>query len=61
MARRVVTGHDENGQAVFVSDEMVEPVTLSLMPGSEFHQIEHRSVPAVLAVSLIGADHKHCT
>jgi mannose-6-phosphate isomerase-like protein (cupin superfamily) len=38
-ARRVVTGHDEQGNAVFVSDEMVEPITLSLMPGSEFHQI----------------------
>jgi mannose-6-phosphate isomerase-like protein (cupin superfamily) len=38
-ARRVVTGHDANGKAVFVSDELVEPVTLALLPGSEFHQI----------------------
>ncbi len=37
--RRVVTGHDENGRAVFVSDEQVAPVTLALLPGSEFHQI----------------------
>ncbi len=38
-ARRVVTGHDAGGKAVFVSDEMVEPVTLALLPGSEFHQL----------------------
>ena len=31
--RRVVTGHDANGKAVFVSDEQVEPVTLALLPG----------------------------
>ena len=36
-ARRVVTGHDAGGKAVFVSDERVAPVTLALMPGSEFH------------------------
>jgi mannose-6-phosphate isomerase-like protein (cupin superfamily) len=36
-ARRVVTGHDADGKAVFVSDEKVEPVTLALLPGSEFH------------------------
>ena len=38
-ARRVVTGHDADGKAVFVSDEMVEPVTLALLPGTEFHQL----------------------
>ena len=38
-ARRVVTGHDPDGKAVFVSDQQVEPVTLALLPGSEFHQI----------------------
>src|SRR5262249_17208642 len=38
-ARRVVTGHDADGKAVFVSDEMVEPVTLALLPGSEVHQL----------------------
>jgi hypothetical protein len=27
--RRVVTGHDENGKAVFVSDDKVEPLTVS--------------------------------
>jgi mannose-6-phosphate isomerase-like protein (cupin superfamily) len=37
--RRVVTGHDAAGKAVFVGDEMVAPVTLALLPGSEFHRI----------------------
>jgi mannose-6-phosphate isomerase-like protein (cupin superfamily) len=37
--RRVVTGHDAAGQAVFVSDEEVPPVTLALLPGSEFHRL----------------------
>jgi len=37
--RRVVTGHDERGKAVFASDEEVAPLTLSLMPGSEFHRL----------------------
>ena len=38
MVRRVVTGHDAAGKAVFASDEEVEPVTLAAMPGSEFHR-----------------------
>lgn len=37
--RRVVTGHDEAGKAVFASDELVAPLTLSLLPGSEFHRL----------------------
>lgn len=37
--RRVVTGHDADGKAIIVDDEMVAPVTLSAMPGSEFHQL----------------------
>jgi mannose-6-phosphate isomerase-like protein (cupin superfamily) len=37
--RRVVTGHDERGKAVFVSDERVAPVTVSLLPGFEFHRL----------------------
>jgi mannose-6-phosphate isomerase-like protein (cupin superfamily) len=45
-ARRVVTGHDDAGKAVFVSDETVAPVTLALLPGSEFHQLwGYDSVP----------------
>jgi mannose-6-phosphate isomerase-like protein (cupin superfamily) len=35
--RRVVTGHDGNGKAVFASDEPVDPVTAALIPGAEFH------------------------
>ena len=38
-ARRLVTGHDDDGKAVVVSDEMVAPVTLALLPGGEFHQL----------------------
>jgi mannose-6-phosphate isomerase-like protein (cupin superfamily) len=37
--RRVVTGHDAEGRAVFVADEQVSPVTLTLLPGTEFHQL----------------------
>ena len=35
--RRVVTGHNAAGKAVFASDEKVEPVTLSANPGAAFH------------------------
>lgn len=35
--RRVVTGHDENGRSVFVSDAEVPPVTFSMSPGGGFH------------------------
>jgi mannose-6-phosphate isomerase-like protein (cupin superfamily) len=35
--RRVVTGHDAGGKAVFVGDDDVAPVTLALLAGSEFH------------------------
>lgn len=37
--RRVVTGHDDNGKAVFASDEVVEPITLDLLPATEFYRI----------------------
>lgn len=37
--RRVVTGQTEAGTSVFVSDEQLEPITLSLLPGAEFHRI----------------------
>jgi mannose-6-phosphate isomerase-like protein (cupin superfamily) len=39
--RRVVTGHDADGKAVFVSDGPVPPVTTALMPGTEFHMLWH--------------------
>ena len=37
--RRVVTGHDAEGKAVFVSDEKVPPIVTSLLPGNEFHRL----------------------
>jgi mannose-6-phosphate isomerase-like protein (cupin superfamily) len=37
--RRVVTGHDAAGKAVFVSDATVEPVMTGLSASSAFHQI----------------------
>jgi mannose-6-phosphate isomerase-like protein (cupin superfamily) len=37
--RRVVTGHDSQGKAVFVSDDQVAPITLALLPGTEFHRL----------------------
>jgi len=46
--RRVVTGHDARGRSVFVTDEAVEPVTVSLLPGAEFHQMWARDAPASL-------------
>ena len=37
--RLVVTGHDASGKAVFASDEQVDPITLALIPGAEFHRL----------------------
>lgn len=37
--RRVVTGHDAHGKAVFASDTVVEPITLALLPGAEFYRL----------------------
>lgn len=37
--RRVVTGHDAAGKAVFVSDEAVAPIVPDLLPGNEFHRL----------------------
>jgi len=37
--RRVVTGHSADGKAVVASDQEVEPVTLDLLPGYEFHRL----------------------
>ena len=34
-----MTGHDENGKAVFASDERVPPLTMAMLPGSEFHRL----------------------
>ncbi|MGI8792588.1 MAG: cupin domain-containing protein [Acidimicrobiales bacterium] len=37
--RRVVTGHNAAGKAVFASDEVVDPTTLALVPGAEFYRL----------------------
>lgn len=37
--RRVVTGQVDGGKSVFVSDEEVEPITLSISPGAEYHRL----------------------
>ncbi|HVP47422.1 MAG TPA: cupin domain-containing protein [Bryobacteraceae bacterium] len=37
--RCVVTGQNESGKAVFVRDWPAEPITVSLLPGFEFHRL----------------------
>src|SRR5262245_13731864 len=37
--RRVVTGHDRSGKAVFASDSHVDATTVELFPGAEFHKV----------------------
>ena len=37
--RRVVTGHDRSGKAVFASDTQVDALSPALLPGSEFHRL----------------------
>lgn len=37
--RRLVTGHDDGGKAVFASDEVVDPITSDLVPGMEFFRL----------------------
>ena len=37
--RRVVTGHNPEGKAIFASDERVPPILLDLMPGMEMHRL----------------------
>jgi mannose-6-phosphate isomerase-like protein (cupin superfamily) len=37
--RRVVTGQTAEGKSVVVSDEKVDGITVSLLPGSEFHRL----------------------
>ncbi len=37
--RCVVTGRNRVGKSVVVRDETIEPVTISRLPGYEFHRI----------------------
>jgi len=46
--RRVVTGQDPSGKSVFVSDTEVEPIELSIMPGTAFHRLWGSDEPPAL-------------
>ena len=37
--RCVITGRNSAGKSVFVKDSSVEPITVSLLPGFEFHRL----------------------
>jgi quercetin dioxygenase-like cupin family protein len=37
--RRVVTGHTPDGKATVASDTEVDPITVALMPGTEFYNL----------------------
>jgi mannose-6-phosphate isomerase-like protein (cupin superfamily) len=43
--RRVVTGHDSNGKAVFVRDDIVRPIGVSMLPGVEFLRVWGADTP----------------
>jgi mannose-6-phosphate isomerase-like protein (cupin superfamily) len=43
--RRVVTGHDTDGNAVVASDEVVEPITSEVLPGFEFFRMWGSDAP----------------
>jgi mannose-6-phosphate isomerase-like protein (cupin superfamily) len=49
--RCVVTGQNSEGTSVIVSDTQVEPVTVSLLPGAEFHQLWGSDTPPLLPTS----------
>lgn len=44
--RRVVTGHDASGKAVFVADDQVKPIVPTLLPDSEFYRLWGGDEPA---------------
>jgi mannose-6-phosphate isomerase-like protein (cupin superfamily) len=46
--RRVVTGKTSDGKSVFVSDEVIEPIRLPLMPGLEFRRVWGGDEPTAL-------------
>jgi mannose-6-phosphate isomerase-like protein (cupin superfamily) len=46
--RCVVTGQTADGTSVFVSDNQVEPIKVSLLPGTEFHQLWGSNAPPSL-------------
>jgi mannose-6-phosphate isomerase-like protein (cupin superfamily) len=46
--RRVVTGHAKDGKAVFVSDEDVDSIDLTTLPGSVYHRLWASDLPVRL-------------
>jgi len=48
MAIRCVVTGQKNGKSVFVSDAQVEPITVSLLPGTEFHRLWGSNSPPAL-------------
>jgi hypothetical protein len=46
--RCVVTGRDPAGKSVFAKDSAVEPITLALLPGFEFHRLWGADAPQQL-------------
>jgi mannose-6-phosphate isomerase-like protein (cupin superfamily) len=48
MVRRVATGHDDSGKAVFALDEDVDPVRLTLSPSTEYHLLWGSDGPEAL-------------
>lgn len=37
--RRVVTGHNSEGKAIFASDESVDPINLEILPATDFYRL----------------------
>ncbi len=63
--RKVVTGHDEEGHSIFLSDNPVEPVETQSMPGfqtfelwstTENRQVPHREAPHGVSNYFPGTD-----
>jgi mannose-6-phosphate isomerase-like protein (cupin superfamily) len=46
--RRVVTGTNDEGKSAFVGDDVLEPITVGLMPGLEFQPVWGTDEPVVL-------------
>lgn len=46
--RRVVTGHSAAGKAIFASDDVVEPITSPLAPGTELFRLWGADAPVNL-------------
>ncbi len=56
--RCVVTGQEEDGRSVIVADTQVEPIAVSLMPGTEFHPLWGADTPPTLPTKGELPDHR---